>query len=89
VLNAASSIGEVLGVRPEDKSSAPTKQLEVLLASQHAQEAVSAKCRIPTVISTVHIEIILTPQQTGASLPLEGSEEEAARLRTDAPLPVY
>ena len=88
VLNAASSIGEVLGVRPEDKSSAPTKQLEVLLASQHAQEAVSAKCRIPTVISTVHIEIILTPQQTGASLPLEGSEEEAARLRTDAPLPV-
>ncbi|HEY1799485.1 MAG TPA: chemotaxis protein CheA [Terriglobales bacterium] len=84
VLNAAGSIGEVLGVRPEDKSSAPTKQLEVLLASQHAQEAVSAKCRIPTVISTVHIEIILTPQQGEKISAAESNEEEAALLRSDA-----
>jgi two-component system chemotaxis sensor kinase CheA len=75
VLNAASSIGEVLGVRPEDKSSAPTKQLEVLLASQHAQETVSAKCRIPTVISTVHTEVVLTPQQTVDSVAVGSSDE--------------
>jgi two-component system, chemotaxis family, sensor kinase CheA len=64
VLNAASSIGEVLGVRPEDKSSAPTKQLEVLLASQKSEEEVAAKCRIPTVISTVQTEVLLRPRQT-------------------------
>ncbi len=85
VLNAASSIGEVLGVRPEDKSSAPTKQLEVLLASQQAQEAVSVKCRIPTVISSVHIEIVLTPQQQAGNVSAaEGNDEEAALLRDDA-----
>src|SRR6185312_6320714 len=85
VLNAASSIGEVLGVRPEDKSSAPTKQLEVLLASQHAQEAVSAKCRIPTVISTVDIEVVLTPQQTGHSAAVEGSGAEDVPAHSDEP----
>lgn len=76
VLNAAGSIGEVLGVRPEDKSSAPTKRLEVLLATQHTKEDIIGKCRIPTVISTVETELIMSPQQQSeASAVAENVEE--------------
>ena len=85
VLNAASSLGEVLGVRPEDKSSTPTKQLEVLLASQNSQEAISAKCRIPTVISTVHTEIVLTPQHNSNPVSAESGEEQGALSHGDSP----
>jgi two-component system chemotaxis sensor kinase CheA len=89
VLNAAGSIGEVLGVRPEDKSSTPTKQLEVLLASPKTGEEIALKCRIPTVISTVHAEIVLEPHQNtkdAAELHGQESAHEESNLNT-SPFP--
>lgn len=77
VLNAAGSIGEVLGVRPEDKSSAPTKKLEVLLATLQSKENIIAKCRIPTVISTVEAELALAPQQQSEAAAVAENVEEA------------
>jgi two-component system, chemotaxis family, sensor kinase CheA len=86
VLNAAGAIGEVLGVRPEDKSSAPTKQLEVLLASQKSEEEVVAKCRIPTVIAAVHIDILLRPsEQKAQTEQLENNTEAQTTPEAAAP----
>jgi two-component system, chemotaxis family, sensor kinase CheA len=54
VLNAVVSQGEVLGTRPEAGSTENAKKIEVLLASEKTAEQVTAKCKIPTVIS--HVE---------------------------------
>jgi two-component system chemotaxis sensor kinase CheA len=61
LLNAITALGEVLATRPEAASSAPAKEIEVLLASRTAAAQVSAKCSIPTVISSVHIDVMAEP----------------------------
>ncbi|HEY1463918.1 MAG TPA: chemotaxis protein CheA [Terriglobales bacterium] len=83
VLNAAGSIGEVLGVRPEDKSSAPTKKLEVLLATQRSKEEILGKCRIPTVISTVEAELAMAPQQQSEASAIAENVEEVEHAIAD------
>jgi two-component system, chemotaxis family, sensor kinase CheA len=84
VLNAVGSIGQVLGVRPEDKSSTPTKRLEVLLATQHSKEDIIAKCLIPTVISTVEIELAMAPQQPSEAAAIAENAEEIERAVPEA-----
>lgn len=56
VLNALGPIGEVLGVRPEGGTSIAAKQMEVLFATQKTAEQIAVAAKIPTVISTVHID---------------------------------
>jgi two-component system, chemotaxis family, sensor kinase CheA len=56
VLNAVASLGEVLGTRPEAGSTENSKKIELLLASEKTAEQVTAKCKIPTVISHVELE---------------------------------
>ena len=58
VLNAVAAVGEVLGTRPEAGSTETAKKIELLLASEKAPEQVSAKCKIPTVISHVELETV-------------------------------
>jgi two-component system chemotaxis sensor kinase CheA len=58
VLNAVASQGEVLGTRPEAGSTENAKKIELLLASEKTAEQVTAKCKIPTVISHVELETI-------------------------------
>ncbi len=58
VLNALGSVGEVLGARPENGSSKGMKQIELLVASDKPVEQVTAKCRIPSVIARVSVEIL-------------------------------
>ena len=58
VLNAVASQGEVLGTRPEAGSPENSKKIELLLASEKTAEQVTAKCKIPTVISQVEVETI-------------------------------
>lgn len=90
VVNAVNVIGDVLAVRPEDKSSAPTKHLELLFASQRTAEEVSAKCKIPTVISTVFTEMLMNPQQVPAGVAevntedIVAIEQNAAQTSSDA-----
>ncbi len=60
VLNGLGAIGNVLAVRPE-ANTASAKRLEILLASQKAAEQVGAKTQIPTVISSVRVEVVAEP----------------------------
>jgi two-component system chemotaxis sensor kinase CheA len=61
VVNAVTSIGEVLGARPEADSIQNTKTVELLLASDKGADQVTAKCRIPTVISEVVVATVGGP----------------------------
>ncbi|MGH9503588.1 MAG: chemotaxis protein CheA [Terriglobales bacterium] len=58
VLNALAPLAEILGARPEAGSPGSTRCLELLLASEQSVDQLSARCRIPTVISNVAIDVI-------------------------------
>jgi two-component system chemotaxis sensor kinase CheA len=58
VLNGLAPSAEVLGARPEAGSPASTQRLELLVASEKAADQLSALCRIPTVISSVVVELV-------------------------------
>ena len=59
VLNGMKGVGEVLGIRPDAASPLATKRIELLFASEHSAEKVSAKCSIPTVIADVKCETVV------------------------------
>ena len=58
VLNALTPVAEVLGARPEAGSPASTQRLELLTASDKSSDQLSIRCRIPTVISSVVVEVV-------------------------------
>ncbi len=58
VMNALAPVAEVLGARPEAGSPESTRRLELLVASDKSSEQLSARCRIPTVISSVVVEVV-------------------------------
>jgi len=59
VLNAMKGLGEVLGIRPDAASPMATKRIELLFASDHPADKVSAKCKIPTVIAEVKCQPVV------------------------------
>jgi two-component system chemotaxis sensor kinase CheA len=63
VLKALTDNGEVLGTRPEPGSTKNAMQFQLLVASDQTAEFLSAKCRIPTVISQVSIQAFGNPAQ--------------------------
>jgi len=90
VLNAVAAVGEVLGTRPEAGSTENSKKIDLLLASDKAADQVTAKCKIPTVISHVELETIAgsarkpknpisasTPEET-ITAPMEAAAEAEA-----------
>jgi len=58
VLNGLASSAEVLGARPEAGSPASTQRLELLAASEKSADQLTTLCRIPTVISSVVVEVV-------------------------------
>ncbi|HEX4427016.1 MAG TPA: chemotaxis protein CheA [Terriglobales bacterium] len=77
VLNAVASQGEVLGTRPEAGSTENAKKIELLLASEKTAEQVTAKCKIPTVISHVELETIAaSAKKSKNSAPVPVLEEK-------------
>jgi two-component system, chemotaxis family, sensor kinase CheA len=60
ILKALVESGEVLGTRPEPGSAKNAMQFQLLIASDQSPEYLTAKCRIPTVISKVKIESVGT-----------------------------
>jgi two-component system chemotaxis sensor kinase CheA len=63
ILKALTEAGEVLGTRPEAGSAKNAMQFQLLVASDQTAEFLTAKCRIPTIISQVKVESIGTPAQ--------------------------
>ena len=58
VLNGLASSAEVLGARPDAGSPASTQRLELLVASEKSAEQLTTLCRIPTVSSSVVVELV-------------------------------
>jgi two-component system, chemotaxis family, sensor kinase CheA len=81
VHNAISAMGPVIAVRPDPKSPAATKQVEFVLASVQTAEQIAAKCKIPTIVEDVAVEMMLqasaVPPKTVAN-PVAIVPEEAA-----------
>jgi two-component system, chemotaxis family, sensor kinase CheA len=83
--NALAGMGEVLAGRPEAGSSASTKQVAFLVASEKAAEEVSAKCQIPTIVASVRVdllpgEVVAANKRTGKKTTKAESAPEIAPL---------
>ena len=78
VLNALKASAEILGARPEAGSAESTKRLDLLLASEKSAEQLAAKCRIPSVISEVSVELIrAAAPKTRKTVVAEPAEDRA------------
>ena len=72
VLKALSEAGQVLASRPEQGSTEVRKDLQLVVASDKSSEQLTAKCRIPTIVSQTSIETIaVAPLETSAINPTE------------------
>jgi two-component system, chemotaxis family, sensor kinase CheA len=90
VLKAMGEVGEVLGTRPEAGSAESAKRFQLLLVSGNTTEYLTAKCRIPTIVSQVKVETI-TPLQPSSRrksrdvTPHTKTEEDLHSLTDAAP----
>jgi two-component system chemotaxis sensor kinase CheA len=92
ILKALAENGEVLGTRPEPGSAKNAMQFQLLVASGQTAEELTAKCRIPTIISQVKIESIGTPapklvQATATVLDPAANEEKLEARSAIEPIP--
>ena len=53
IVNAAGSLAQILGSRPEAGSAMHEQRIDLLLATSQPQSAILAKCQIPTVTANV------------------------------------
>jgi two-component system, chemotaxis family, sensor kinase CheA len=80
VHNAISAMGPLIAARPDAKSPAAAKQIEFVLATVQTAEQIAAKCKIPTIVEEVTIEMML-PASAAPKIPgagPAGSEFEPA-----------
>ena len=85
VHNAIGTMGPVIAVRPDPKSPAATKQIEFVLATTATTEQISAKCKIPTIVEEVAVDLMLhasAVQQPSA--PLAAAEPTPAEVDAEA-----
>jgi len=59
VHNAIGTMGPVIAVRPEAKSPAASKFIEFVVATVQTPEQIAAKCKIPTIVEEVTVEVLL------------------------------
>jgi two-component system, chemotaxis family, sensor kinase CheA len=78
VHNAISTMGPVIAVRPDIKSPAASKFVEFVLATVQTAEQIAAKCKIPTIVDEVSVELLLAPTQaeSPAASPAVNRQEE-------------
>jgi len=80
VQNAISTMGPVIAVQPDPKSPAASKLIEFVLASVQSAEQIAAKCKIPTIVEEVTVEVMFTGKVTAepAASDLEAGPVEPA-----------
>jgi two-component system chemotaxis sensor kinase CheA len=88
ILKALGESGEVLGTRPEPGSAKNAMQFQFLVASDHTAEEVTAKCRIPTIISQVKIAIVGKPTHKAAQQVVESKHEPSLLPEIDEDNPL-
>jgi two-component system chemotaxis sensor kinase CheA len=66
VRNVLHGCGTVIALRPEDNSAAATVEIvQTALASSHPQERIAQRCRVPSIVSHLHMEravALVTPE---------------------------
>jgi two-component system chemotaxis sensor kinase CheA len=84
VQNAIGTMGPVIAVRPDPKSPAAAKHVEFLLASMQTPDQIAAKCKIPTIVEEVTVDVLLRasavakPEAPAGLAPEESLEADAA-----------
>src|SRR3984957_5255717 len=74
VYNALVSTGRVIAQRPDPKSTAVPKQVEIVLASAETPEKITTKAKVPTIVEEVAIELLLAAAPSPAPVPAEKLE---------------
>jgi two-component system chemotaxis sensor kinase CheA len=77
VYNALVTAGRVIAQRPDPKSTAAPKQVEIVLATAEAPEKISAKAKVPTIVEEVTIELLLAAAPSPAPAPVPEQKPEA------------
>ena len=87
VHNAIGTMGPVIAVRPDAKSPAASKLIEFVLASVQTPEQIAAKCKIPTIVEEVTVDLLLAasaaPQPAASAAAIEAAAAEEPEV--DAP----
>jgi two-component system, chemotaxis family, sensor kinase CheA len=79
VMMELSKVGRVLGSRPEAAAEGTSKELHFLVASDHSEDYVASKSRIPTIISEVNIRTLEAGKPTvQAPIALDGAAASSA-----------
>jgi two-component system chemotaxis sensor kinase CheA len=58
VQNAISTMGPLIAMRPDAKSPAASKYVEFVLGSVQTADQITAKCKIPTIVEEVTVELL-------------------------------
>ena len=79
IQNAIGVLGQILAVRPDAKSPAATKQVELVLASEASVESIAAKGRVPTIAEEVTVELMhaANPAAKKSAAAVEATETPA------------
>ena len=97
VQNAIGTMGPVIAIRPDPKSPAATKFIEFVVATVQTPDQIGAKCKIPTIVEEVTVEVLLrasaapnpTPPQQPAVAAQEPVRSETGTSATEsAPSPM-
>jgi len=80
IQNAISSIGQVLVVRPDAKSTAATRQVEFVFASMQSEEQIVAKSRIPTIAGDANVILIAAAKPAKISARVDAAAPSAQML---------
>jgi len=88
VHNAISTMGPLLAVRPDLKSPAATKQVEFVIASVQTGDQIAAKCKIPTIVEEVMVELMHAAEAKPAAVPVSpGLDTDPSLAASLAPAP--
>jgi two-component system, chemotaxis family, sensor kinase CheA len=90
VLNAISTMGPVIAVRPDIKSTAASKYIEFVLGSMQTAEQIAAKCKIPTIVDEVTVDLLLAPApaaKPASDNKSDNKKDEPAAAATPAEAP--
>ena len=71
VHNAIGTMGPVIAIRPDAKSPAATKSIEFVIATMQTAEQIAAKCKIPTIVEEVSVELLLAGKAGAQTSPLD------------------
>ena len=81
IRNVLHGTGTVIALRPEDNVAAATVEVvEAALASTQPEEKLFHRCRIPTIVSEVHIEKVVASQMPQHELLGDLLEAQAAKV---------